>query len=160
MARIEWLFRLMLVGVLAYSATMLNDVQHERFPIFTWSLFSKVPPATSQDYSVRFSEINGRPLDPPVYFPSLKGTIASANSPSAYSLMRRLGGDLDALRPRAGMTRAIFEDAHLGDLDSARYQVVYRKYDLKRRFACEQAGQSGADCFLEERIVGEFILGS
>jgi hypothetical protein len=159
MARIEWLFRLTLVGVLAYGAITLSNVQHERFPIFTWSLFSKVPPATSQDYSVRFTEIDGRPLDPPAYFPTLKGTIRTANSPSAYSLMRRLGADLDLGRPRAGMSRALFEDAHLGDLESARYQVMYRRFDQKRRFACEQAGRSGADCFLEERMVGEFVYG-
>ncbi|MBX3286640.1 MAG: hypothetical protein KF703_14925, partial [Actinobacteria bacterium] len=60
MKRVEWLFRLTLVGLLAYSAIVMVDLDHERFPFFSWSLFSKVPPATSQDYSVRFTEINGR----------------------------------------------------------------------------------------------------
>jgi hypothetical protein len=154
----ERILRLVLLGTIVYAAIVLANVEQERFPVFSWSLFSKVPDATRQDYSVRFIEIDGKTLDPPAYFATLKDRIREAESPEAYSLMRQLGNDLDKGRPRAENTRALFEGQYLEGLDSARYQVVDRTFDLKRRFACEQTGASDEDCFDEERVIGEFTI--
>ncbi len=153
--------RLLLVGVLAYGAIIMVDFQTERFPIFNWSLFSKVPPAVREDYSVRFTEINGEVLDPPVYFASLKEQIPEASSPNAYALMRELGRQLDRGQGmKAAVTRDVFESRYLRGVQSAEYEVVFRNYDIKRRFACEQEEQPREDCFNEERVIGAFTFGS
>jgi hypothetical protein len=159
MRSVERLMRVALLALVAYSAVVLVDVGHERFPIFSWSLFSKVPASTKQDYSVRFTEIDGKPIDPPMYFASLRGTLASAGSPQAYSLMRQLGSYLDSGRPRVDLARALFEETYLTDIESAQYEVVFRRFDIKDRFECERAGRDGSSCYLEERVVGAYTLG-
>lgn len=155
----EWTGRLVLLCCLLYGAVVIRQPVPERFPVFSWSLFSKVPPAERVDYSVRFTEIDGAPVDPPTYFPQLKTVFRAAGTPGAYALMKQFGSDIDLGRPRAANSRKLFEAAYLKDVSTARYEVVRRRYDAKDRIRCEQKGSEGSDCFLEETVVGEFELG-
>lgn len=159
MRAVEWATRATVVLCLLYGAVVIADPVPEKFPIFSWSLFSKVPPATGQDYNLRFTEINGTPIDPPLYFPQLKTYFKAAGAPGAYALARQWGGDIDRDSPRATQSRTLFEAAYLQDISSARYEVVRRTFDRRERFACEAAGRLGSDCFTEETVIGEFELG-
>ena len=57
MRRIEWLIRGVLVFCLLYVGMIaVGGRSNERFPIFPWDLFSKVPQPEGRDYSIRIDQ--------------------------------------------------------------------------------------------------------
>ena len=141
--------------VAAYSALIgvrYARSQPEFFPFFKWDLFSAVPPSTSQDFSVRLTEVNGRELAAPIYFADAEEFLSQSESPDAVPVFNRLGRALVRDHPReAERLRELVEGRFLRDLDSASYQVVHRTFDQLERVRC--------NCFLEEDVLAEYELG-
>lgn len=139
--------------VAAYSLVLLAvgpDANVEKFPVFKWQLFSKVPPEVSTSYGIRLLEVNGRPNDPPTYFEA--SLFPTAKSPEASVLVNSWGRHLVADRlDRAEESRALFESRFISSASTVRYQVVERRYDVIERVTC--------DCYLSERVLSEHRYG-
>ena len=113
-----------------------------------------MPNAEQEDYGIRFVEVDGRPVDPPVYFEEADELISTSHSPVAQSTIRNIGRAVEQDRPGVlAENRALFEGRHLQELDSATYEVVKRRYDLIERVDC-------IDCFEDETVLDEFTVGS
>ena len=116
------------------------------FPFHRWELFSKVPPAVNRSFSIRLVEVDGKPVDPPVYFDEARGLVDQPNSPVASQLMSDLGWGLKTnnLRRAVGAQMQL-ESRFMQGIDTARYEVVLRTFSVLERRAC--------DCFMSEEVV-------
>jgi hypothetical protein len=126
--------------------------EDELLPFFTWSLFSRVPEREAVHYSIRLVEVDGRTLDPPVYFDEASALLATTQLPEANTTLQDLGraveaGDEDAV----DAARSTLESRFLNELDSATYEVVRRRFDIVDRVEC--------DCFVEETTLRELTFG-
>jgi hypothetical protein len=151
MMRSEWLIRIALVFCLVYGAIAVNDRTHEKFPFFTWDLFSQVPGTRGGDYDVRLLSAHGLKVPLPVYFEDsrLKGGAAGVQ---AYYALQALGRALrSGNQATANTDRKYFESTYLTGLSAVRYQVVERTYDVRTRVDC-------AKCFSEVRVLGTYTL--
>jgi hypothetical protein len=144
-----------LVGVLVvYLAVVaVNGPRNstEIFPFFNWELFSRVPPAERESYSIRLVAVNGQAIEP-VYFEKARRYLSTTAIPDAATLLQRIGlsvarGD-DA---RADSQRRLFESRFLAELHSAQYELVRRRYSVLDRLEC--------DCFTEETVVRRYRFG-
>ena len=52
----------------------------EIFPIFSWDLFSGVPPIYTYDYGLKVSKLNDETFDPPVYIDQIEHLIPGSRS--------------------------------------------------------------------------------
>lgn len=140
---------LLVVFLSVYAALLGFTVARDSdaiFPFNRWDLFSKVPNAMSRNYSLRFVEVDGRVLDEPVYFDHAHGVVDDPGSPVASQLMQDLGhalsrGDDDAAFNAHLQLQARF----MQGIGSARYEVVYRTFDVLERHRC--------GCFISEETV-------
>lgn len=124
----------------------------ERFPFFSWSLFSKMPDAEISDYSIRFVEVDGRVLDQPLYFEDANALVGTSGSPGARDTIRRLGSSLDADRAmEVALSEQRLEETYLNRLVGAEYEVVRRRFDILERRRC--------DCFESETVIGRGSFG-
>jgi hypothetical protein len=151
--RSEWLVRAALVFCALYALVAFQDRHTERFPFFSWTLFSDVPDPKSTDYSVRLLERDGTVLTPPLYYADAKlvdqGQLVQANRQ-----MKGLGRAIEregADSPGSVYRAAVFEDQFLGKYQSGRFEVVKRTFDIRDRFDCH--------CFSNEEVLGEFTFG-
>jgi hypothetical protein len=149
---------LLVYGLIVAHAVFLQLTEHrtseEIFPFFKWDLFSRVPNSDQEDYGIRFVEVDGRPVDPPVYFEEADELISTSRSPDAQSTIRNIGRAVEHDQPVVlAENRALFEGRQLQGLDSATYEVVKRRYDLIERIDC-------VDCFEDETVLDEFTMGS
>ena len=138
----------------AYVAVLVTgDISpdSEKFPIFNWHLYSNVVSEVRTFTGLRFTEVNGSPVEP-FYFEERPGLLPLANSPDAVVLLQAWGrqvreGDDEA----AEASRAVFEARFLTPFASARYELVDRTYHLLDRITC--------NCYISEDVIGEFQLG-
>ena len=123
--------------------------QTERFPIFTWDLFSKVPPQIKVDYGIRITGVDGRDLYFPRYFEAADGLVASPRSIDASMLTQTIGrAERRGDQERADAELRRFEARFFAGLDSADYELVERRSDVKERARC--------GCFQEETVLRTF----
>jgi hypothetical protein len=119
----------------------------EVFPFFNWSLFSTVPERVSTDYSIRFIDVGGDALDPPVYFEEARSFLPTSASPGARQVIRELGKAVDEGHPlRLVRNQQILEREYLAALEQADYELVRRRFDIVDRRSC--------DCFISETVIG------
>ena len=137
-------FALLVVLTLIAVATEVSG-HYQVLPFSSWSLFSKHPPREKTDYGIRFTSIDGRPQDPPVYFES--AGLQESESPPAYELIQDLGGHVERDEVlRADAVWTTFASRFLPDVRTAEVEVVRRTYDILDRRRC--------DCFEVETVVG------
>jgi len=117
------------------------------FPFHRWELFSQVPPRTNQSFSIRLVEVDGAPVDPPVYFDAAGRYVSQPQSPVASQLMREIGwGFVLGDHKRVLRSQQLLEARFMPNIRTARYQVVRRTFDVLDVRKC--------DCFLSEEVVG------
>jgi hypothetical protein len=149
MMRNEWLIRIALVFCLVYGAIAINDRPHEKFPFFTWDLFSQVPATRGGDYDVKLVSARGVKVALPVYFEDSK-LNAGAQEIQAFYALQVLGRALrSGTQATATALRKNFESTYFTGLSAVRYQVVERIYDVRKRVDCSK-------CFSEVRVLGTY----
>jgi hypothetical protein len=155
--RHERLARAAVVGLVVYLVLVALPQAvgpsdgHEIFPFSAFSLFSKVPAAESSGHGVRFTSIDGAELEEPTYYEDLQGRLGPVPRASANDVISDLGealdrGDADA----AEESRRLLESRFMPSIESARYEVVRTRWDLRQRYECR--------CFVEETVLGTFEL--
>lgn len=161
MRQAERLARFTAVLLLIYSLIVARGVFYvvheertapEVFPFFVWELFSRVPRAERESYALRFVEVNGDPLDTPVYFEKAGAFLSMSHSPDAQVVIRQIGEALAAGQPfRMTSNRDILEARFMDRLTSAEYEIVRIRFDVLDRIDC--------DCFIQETPIAQFTLG-
>ncbi len=143
---------LVFLMVVGYSGVLLAhglNSDPELFPVFRWSLFSKVPNQVETNYGIRLLEVHGEPLAWGVYFEQSGGFGLNYSSPDASVLTQAIGAATTPGREKILADRlALFEDRFLADAAPVRYELVRRKYDVIDRYFC--------DCYISEEVLGEF----
>jgi|SRR5687768_421047 len=139
--RYRWTNRLLLGAFIAYLAVALETERvhgrEDRFPVASWSLFSKVPNETT-DYSLRLLEVRGERLADPVFFEDANRWLSNTRSHAARISIQRLGRAVAAKdEAEVARVRAYLEDLHLRHAGDATYQVVSRTYDPLARYRGE-----------------------
>lgn len=116
----------LLIKILAVLGTM--DRPGEIFPVFTWSLFSRVPNHV-QDFAIRIHSIDNIKLRKPTYLESLHDTFPHADAGNSRQIVDRLGHALtgDRTAEIAQLTRQL-EEVLFHQHDSVEYEVVQRSY--------------------------------
>lgn len=67
----------------------------DAYPFFSWFLFSRVPLRIQSEYAIRFLEIGGKTVDPPLFFKKAPGALRNKERRSPdeyYVLVQSLGG--------------------------------------------------------------------
>jgi hypothetical protein len=106
----------------------------EVFPFASWSLFSLVPNQV-EDFSLRVTRLNGKPLEPPKYFEALYKVLPSVSDHSARMTIQKLGRALAAGKGEdAKFWRDHLEQSYLAKFADVDYQVVHRRYDVMDRW--------------------------
>ncbi len=121
----------------------------EIFPLFGWSLFSKIP-NQSRTYTVWIHEHDGRKLDPPLEFLRAPDAVVTGNRYIARKLIQRLGraheqGDMAAV---AGL-RQLFEANYLHG--KVTYELRFERYQPLEKW---RTGKSQ-----DSRTLGQFVRG-
>ena len=153
MRRIEWLIRAALVFCLLYAGIItVASRAHETFPFFAWDLFSKVPSPEGRDYSVRIDQAQGLPGPFPVYFEN-SGLETGGREIQGYFALQVLGKSAEGTNKLGtAILRKNFESTYLSRLSHARYALVRRTYDIRKRVTC-------ATCFKDVTVLGEYTTG-
>jgi hypothetical protein len=135
------------VFCILYVSVALLHRSNEVFPAFGWSLVSTVPEPVSRDYSARIYGIDG--ASKPVWFENAD-LVPQAQEVQGYTLLQRLGRSLASDEPvAADLERKQFESSYLGSLPKARYEIVERTYDIRKRVDCQ-------NCFLTDKVLGSY----
>ncbi len=134
----------LLYGLVLLVNGPFND--HIVFPFERWELFSQVPPATNQSFSIRFSRSMAHPVDP-MYFDAAGAYVSLPQSPVASQLMREIGSGLVRHdQTRVVNAQRLFEARFMPNIRTARYEVVRRTFRILDR--------RKSNCFLSEEVVG------
>lgn len=147
MRRMERLIRGAVVFCVLYAALPVVTGRGEVFPVFRWDLFASTPQPSRTDGGVRLVALDGRPLTPPVYLEA-SGLVSGANRAQARQAAQQLRSALRRGDERLPELIARFESSYLGRYDSAEYQLVERRYDIRDRVTCE--------CYLAEEVLAEY----
>lgn len=105
----------------------------EIFPIFSWSLYSKIP-NTVEIFSLKITQLNGKKLNTPLFFEDSHSLFHDANSVQAYQTIQDLGwsinrGDID----RGNEIRRYLEEIYLGGYKNIKYELVKRSFNPLNR---------------------------
>lgn len=151
MGRSQVAVRVVVVFIVAYVGLLFLRDPHnpdQIYPVTRWDLFSKVPSSVRTSYSIRFVEVDGVPLDEPIYFEKADSYVRNTESPTAYQVLQDLGRATERDQPLR-MTRYLdlLVTSDLTGIRSARVEVVKRRFDILERLEC--------DCFLEEQVLAE-----
>lgn len=125
-----------------------NRHERETFPFFRWSLFSTVPDPYYTIYTLRFTELDGAPVEPMYLDESM---VPDRDSAGMQALIARIA--VAAMEWRfddAEHLRAVLESRYLDQVGSARYEVVRQVVSLDEWRTCE--------CFTTEEVVAVFTL--
>lgn len=151
MARTDRLVALGAAFILLYTAVLVvngPENREEAFPVFSWSLFSKIPEAEITDYSIRFTSVDGVELPTPLYYDEATALLTTAQRPEPNQVMQKLGSAVASDKPyAAALAKETLEDRWLEGIDSAEYEIVRRRFDIIERTTC--------DCFQEETVLRE-----
>lgn len=143
--RSRWIVRLAVVFLLSYTLLVAQNRSTERFPFFSWSLFSEVPEPEATDYAIRLLAVEGEPLLQPRYHNVRDRRAAQERRLSNLFGRALLRGRDD----RAADLRDQYETTYLSDWRSVRYQVVRRDYDIRERLECPT-------CYLSLEVLAEY----
>ena len=136
-------FVVLYLGVLVVNGPTTTP---EAFPFFSWSLFSEIPDPVQTDYTIRFTEVDGRALDPPVDLEDARDFLPTSGRAATYLTVQALGrASAGGPAPPHRQGAEALEANHLAALDSAQYQVVERRFDILERDRC--------DCVLDEVVL-------
>ena len=150
--RIEWVVRAALVFCLLYAVVALPNRRNEKFPIFSWDLFSTAPNPTSTDYSLRLVAADGLTTPVPVYY-ERSGLQSGGQQIQGYTALQRIGRALDQGHKRQADTlRTAFESTYLNKLTHLRYEVVKRTFNIRDRVDCDS-------CFIKTTVLGTYGTG-
>jgi hypothetical protein len=140
--RYRWTNRIIAVGVVVYLALAIGREgrakREEIFPFASWSLFSMVP-NEADDYSLRILAVNGKAVEPPLYFEDSIHLFSNATDHSARMSIEHLGkaverGDAHEIEK----VRAYLESLHFKSPEReqrvVQYEVVRRRYDPLKRW--------------------------
>jgi hypothetical protein len=149
MARTDRLVALGAAFIVLYAAVLVvngPENREEAFPVFSWSLFSKIPEAELTDYSIRLTSVNGQELPTPLYYDQATSLLVTARRPEPNLVMQQLGSAVARDKPyAAALAKETLEDRWLEGIDSAEYEIVRRRFDIIERSRC--------DCFEEETVL-------
>jgi hypothetical protein len=150
MRRSEWLVRGLLIFCLIYGVSAWQKHPIERFPFFSWDLFSNAPDPHQTDYSIRLLDPTNLPRN--TYFEDAN-LQPRAQEVQALTLMKAWGQTIDA-NDTAGSQyiRKAFQDTYLNGVPGVRYQVVRRTFEIRKRVECPK-------CFDDQVVIGTFTNG-
>lgn len=138
----QWAIVLSLILYPLIAFTTIGLPQRELFPFFSWELFSHIPPPEITSYGIRFSSANGQTLTPPIYFEEAKHLTPYADSVDAFVTIQSLGQAVEQSDQSKMMaTQQLIQSAYFGELTSANYQLVRRRFDLLERWQLNQYAQ-------------------
>lgn len=110
-------------AIVAVAGSQLSR-SGEWFPVFSWSLFSKVG---ALGYATRLEivSIDGEPLDPPQFYRNLRDTFAKASDPSISlnKLLDRIAYDHHIGAPNTGRLREL-KNRYLAEADRIEWRIV------------------------------------
>jgi hypothetical protein len=139
------------VFCLLYAVVALST-DEEKFPIFSWDLFSKVPNPTSTDYSVRLIAADGLNTPLPVYY-ERSGLQSGGEQIQGYTALQRIGRAFGQGQKRQVDTlRKTFESTYLNELTHLRYELVRRTFNIRDRVDCDS-------CFTKVTVLGTYGTG-
>jgi len=102
---------------------------NEIFPIYSWSLFSRIP-NNVHDFGLRILTVGDVKLNPTLYFQEADQWLPKASSITAYVNIQKLGkAILSEDAARVEDIRRVFEPLYLGGVGSVHYEVVRRSYN-------------------------------
>ncbi len=136
-SRLRWTRRgLVALLALYLCLVVLRESQmgaQEVYPFASWSLFTWVPNEVN-DHSVRLISLNGRSLDPPLFFEDSREYFRGAPLSPARGLMLHLGREMQRGSADAPDLRRRFERLYLNGQGAVEYEVVARRYDPLERW--------------------------
>lgn len=139
------------LGLIAlYSAVLVyqGPKGKEKYPVFKWELFSRVPARVKSDYGIRITSVDGQTLWFTPYFQNAGAHFNRTSSPDATHLARSIGSAITrGHEKRSSDLRARFEARFFAGHDVT-YEVVERTYDTKERVTCR--------CYQAEDVVGTY----
>jgi hypothetical protein len=140
-------FLVLYVGVIAVNSP--TGGAEEVFPLYSWDLFSRVPPRDNLDYDLRLIALNGRKLETPLYFSEAGPFVAGSRSPEAALVIEKFGKALARHdRVAADHQQNLLDGRFLVNVKTVSYEIVRRRWNLLERSKCH--------CFEEEVVVGRF----
>jgi hypothetical protein len=143
--------RATLAFCLLYALVALPS-RNERFPLFSWNLFSNASNPTGTDYSVRLVEADGLKARLPVYY-ERSGLQSGGREIQGYTALQRLGQAFDqGQKLRVETLRNAFESSYLNDLTHVRYELVRRTFNIRDRVDCDS-------CFTKETVLATYGTG-
>jgi len=149
--QIEWVVRGTLVFCLLYAVVVLA-VHDEKFPIFSWNLFSNAPNPIGTDYSVRVLAADGLTAPLPVYY-ERSGLQSGGQEIQGYAALQEIGRAFDnGDRGQANALRRTFESTYLNELTHLRYELVRRTFNIRDRVECDS-------CFIKATVLGTYGTG-
>ncbi len=121
----------------------------ELFPIFAWSLFSRVPGDVQEGFDVRIVALDGVPFDEPVAYGSVDVALTGEDVTGALDVIDAMGAALrDGRTDAADDARALFESRFLREADQVTYEVIEVTYTTEERYECR--------CVVEGEVLGRF----
>lgn len=125
------LISLYVAGAIYGSTT----IQGEKYPFFSWFVFSGVPPKSQEQYDARILEFKGKALNPPVFLKDARGLylIDSVALPQYSYLVRLLGVSIAGDSPEdIARNRQALEKNFLARPVS--YEIVKVRFDTLEYF--------------------------
>jgi hypothetical protein len=137
-SRLRWTRRALAALLALYlSLVVLRESQmgaQELYPFASWSLFTWVPNEVN-DHSIRLLSIDGRPLDPPIFFEDSREHFRGAPLSPARVMMLHLGRATESADEKtAADLRRRFERLYLDGQGAVEYEIVARRFDPLERW--------------------------
>jgi hypothetical protein len=105
---------------------------HEIYPVFSWTLFSKVPQERIA-WGLRIVAYNGQVLDSPLFYEEADGIVSDPRSISAqYAIRRMCRAELAGNAREVKDARRLLEQTYLAT--GIRYELVRVRYDPLTRW--------------------------
>jgi hypothetical protein len=150
MRRSEWLARVLVLFVAAYSVVAVITYSHVVWPFFAWNLFTKVPTPVSGDYNIRIVAVQGVRAKTPVYFEDARPRTTFGQLIQGYQTLQNWGNlTRQGKHNQAEVVRERFESIYLTDLSQVRYEFVHRAWDIRKRVDCRT-------CFIDVTVLDTY----
>lgn len=109
--------------------------EENSYPFFSWFLYAEVPLRIQSEYGIRFLEIGGRTVDPPLFFEKAVGAAYNPRrlSPGGYHyLIQLLGGAVkrkdakEIARLRTEIEKEILDRPAVYEISEIKFNPVER----------------------------------
>lgn len=127
---------LSVISIFCFISVILESVSwyknqnyaNSLFPIFTWSLFNKIP-NKFDDYGLLIMSIDNQKLGRQTYFEQMSDIFADAESKNAYFAIQKLGKALNKNNTKKFVKlRKLIETNYLKDVKYLEYKIVVRTH--------------------------------